>query len=292
MPGRSDSRVASTSTGRPPLGSVVRVRRSWKAIVEESARFTRQHSPVTLRQAFYHLVSQQLIPNTPSAYKQLSDTTKSARKLGTHPAFIDTTRQIHEEPSFKTITQGVRGNLSNFHLDRTQYQPERLAIVCEKRGHAAALWRDIGKYQWPTVESGGNSSATIRDDLNEYDIDTILYVGDYDPSGLSIERTWRDHFPHVDFVRVALTLDQIDEFGLVKLAGKPTDSNAKRFTAEHGELFQVEVDAIPPDELRRLVRTAIEERMDLSMFDQVVAEENRQRDDLNDLLADFDGDTS
>ena len=264
----------------------------WNQICQESARFTHQHSPVTLRQAFYHLVSQELIPNSESAYKQLSNKTARARELGTHPPFIDTTRQIHDEPTFKTVSHGIRSNLSNFHLDRTQYQPERLAIVCEKRGHAAMLWRDIGEYQWPIVESGGNSSATIRDELNEYDIDTILFVGDYDPSGLSIERTWRDYFPHVDFIRVALTLDQIDHYGLQKLAGKATDSNAKRFVAEHGELFQVEVDAIPPDELRRLVRTSIESRMDLSMFETVVAEENRQRDELDDLLAEFEGEAA
>ena len=32
--------------------------------------------------------------------------------------------------------------------------------------------------------------------------------------------------------------------------------------------------------------------MDLSMFETVVAEENRQRDELDDLLAEFDGEAA
>lgn len=259
---------------------------NWSAIVRESARFTSEHSPVTLRQAFYHLVSHEYIANTRSNYTQLSARTARAREAGLHGSFVDGTRTIHERMGWSSIASAVKFYVSHVELSKTTNQPNKIAIVCEKRGHAAMLDRSIGKYQWPIVESGGNPSITIRDDLGRRNIDTILYVGDYDPSGLNIERTWRDHFPRAEFTRVALTLDQIDEYGLTKLAGKHADSNSGRFVAEHGELFQVEVDAIPPDRLRSLVRAAVEARMDLSKYFDVIAEERRQRDELRQVLTD------
>lgn len=87
--------------------------------------------------------------------------------------------------------------------------------------------------------------------------------GDWDPSGVDISRAAecgiREFAPKAEiaFERIAVTPQQIDEFGLPTRPTKKTDSRSKNFTGE-----SVEVDAIPPAELRGLVRDRIEKHVD------------------------------
>ena len=90
----------------------------------------------------------------------------------------------------------------------------------------------------------------------------VLYFGDFDPSGQDIPRcvaeelrdTWR---AEIGLVRIALTPEQIAEHNLPPAPAKPTDSRTAGFLAEHGD-GTVELDALPPDVLRSLIRQAIE----------------------------------
>lgn len=256
----------------------------WEAILAESVKFTTENQPVTLRQAFYHLVSQQFMANTKPNYSQLSTRTAVMRREGTHPHFIDRTREVLCSERWAALLEAIEYVVDTQMLDRTQGQPERLAVICEKRGHAAMIYRDIGHLGWPIIESGGNSSVSIQEQAIGLEVDTALLVADFDASGLLIERQWAKFLPGVQVVRVALTYDQIDEFRLVKLPGKEGDRNNAAFIEEVGELFQVECDAIPPEALLEMVRDAVIRRMDLSTFDAVLDEERRQRDALRELL--------
>lgn len=89
-------------------------------------------------------------------------------------------------------------------------------------------------------------------------------IGDHDPSGDDIpeafQRRVRDLIPHADvmFVRLAVTAGQIEELGLPTRPTKDSDSRAQNW--DGGE--SVEVDAIPPDTLRGMVRTEIERWID------------------------------
>ena len=59
---------------------------NWPDVVAHAADIVYSYSTsVTLRQLFYRLVSEQLIPNTTAAYKGLSSKTAEARREMTSP---------------------------------------------------------------------------------------------------------------------------------------------------------------------------------------------------------------
>lgn len=64
--------------------------------------------------------------------------------------------------------------------------------------------------------------------------------------------------------------------------GKVTDSRAAAFTARHGELVQVDLDALPPDVLRGLYDEVWAAYWDTSAFEEAVAREDEERKSLGD----------
>ena len=89
--------------------------------------------------------------------------------------------------------------------------------------------------------------------------DTIgLYVGDFDPSGLDIDRALAERLPY-RLRRIALTAEQVESYGLPPAPAKDGDSRTPSMAAAYGEAVQVELDALPPAALLDLLRAAIVE---------------------------------
>jgi hypothetical protein len=86
-------------------------------------------------------------------------------------------------------------------------------------------------------------------------------------------------------IRVALSGQQVGNYGLPPLPGKPADSRARAFTDRHGSLVQVELDAMDPTVLRDLYQDALDQFVDVSAFEAVLAEEEEERADLR-VIAD------
>jgi hypothetical protein len=83
----------------------------------------------------------------------------------------------------------------------------------------------------------------------------LVYAGDFDPSGEDILRDFTercDVWTKVE--QIAVLPGQVHGLGLVKNPGKDKDSRAGQFVVRHGELVQVEVEAIEPDTLEGLPR--------------------------------------
>ena len=62
--------------------------------------------------------------------------------------------------------------------------------------------------------------------------------------------------------------------------GKTTDSRSAAFIAKHGELRQVEIDALPPDTLQELYQAGIDEFVNKSTLEDVIALEQTERESL------------
>ena len=64
------------------------------------------------------------------------------------------------------------------------------------------------------------------------------------------------------------------------MAGKASDTRAAGFVEKHGELIQVELDALPPDVLEKLYWDVVKQYLDVSQFKKVVKQEARERKKL------------
>ncbi|MGH7751577.1 MAG: hypothetical protein ACREN5_02070, partial [Gemmatimonadales bacterium] len=81
----------------------------WAAIIDRAAGIVRSYdTSVTLRQLFYRLVSEQLVPNSTTAYKRLSSLTAQARRDGWFPDLIDRGRTIHRAAHWESPADAVQ----------------------------------------------------------------------------------------------------------------------------------------------------------------------------------------
>jgi len=262
-------------------------RRSWPAILEKAATIVAAYeTSVTLRQLFYRLVAAEVLPNTQVAYQTLSSRTAEARRRGTFPALIDRTRRIYRHQSFHGPDQARAWLRRIYRRDRTEGQDVSIYLGVEKAGIVEQLESWFGDLGIPILALGGYSSQSYVDNIKKDVLAqnrpaVLIYAGDFDPSGEDIDRDFLERTDGFDeAVRVALTAKQVEEYELPEQMGKATDSRAKRFVERHGRLVQVELDALPPDQLRELYDEAIAEYWDESAFRAAV---EREREELADL---------
>ncbi len=262
-------------------------RRDWKTILAQAAGIIVGYDTgVTLRQLFYRLVAAEILPNNRTAYQTLSRVSAEARRQSTFPALIDRTRTIHRFQSFAGPDE-ARGWLARiYRRDRTEGQEFSIYLGVEKAGIVEQLESWFGGLGIPILALGGYTSQTYveiikADVLDQARPAILIYAGDFDPSGEDIDRDFvkrADCFDRV--VRVALTADQVDHYELPEQMGKKSDSRASGFERRHGRLVQVELDALPPTELRALYQDAIAAYWDESVFKITVAQE---QDDIVEL---------
>jgi hypothetical protein len=116
----------------------------------------------------------------------------------------------------------------------------------------------------------------------------LYHLGDYDPSGHAaadaIEKTFAEEFDcMIRFERIAILPGQIEEFNLPTRPTKESDSRAKNWTGSEC----VELDSLPPRELRALVENAITSCIDLHEWKQLKKIEREERRTLERTLAKF-----
>jgi hypothetical protein len=138
----------------------------------------------------------------------------------------------------------------------------------------------------------GFASATIVHDVAE-DNDgrdlVVLYVGDWDPSGLCMsevdlpERLERYDGDHVILKRVALTADQVRGLPSFPAADKRKDPRYRWFVRNYGNECW-ELDALDPNRLRAVVRERIEELIEPEAWERCKVTERAEQDSLRSVM--------
>ena len=272
------------------------MRREWKwtdkqmaklAAVKATLKELRDYWPLTLRQVYYQLVSRQLIENKVTEYAMLSKLLKHARLAGLirWEAIEDRLRESrlnrgwHDKNHF--LNQDIKNFLVGYRRDLQRNQLNYVEIWIEKDALSSIFQRVANPYCIPVCVCRGFSSISFLHELSGRLITAyedcqqpiILYFGDFDPSGEemlpAMQTTLEDEMDvhSVDYVKVALTKDDIEEYNLPHDPGavKKSDSRYQKFVEKWGH-YAVELDALPPDVLEDRIREAIEEHIDMDEF--------------------------
>ncbi len=265
---------------------------NWGTVIPAAVDIVKSYdTPVTLRQLFYRLVSLELLPNTRNAYTLLSSRTAELRRRGEFPDLLDNVRDIHAPLSFSGPDDALQFLLQIFRRDRTEGQHWTICLGVEKAGLVQQLTAWFGDRGIPVLSLGGFSSQTYVKRVLQYVEGqgrpaVLLYAGDYDASGLEIERDFVQRTPaFMEVRRVALTLEQIAQYDLPLLAGKKSDSRAARFAEVHGGLFQVELDALEPPVLHALLEDAVSDYWHEAAYAAVMERERSEYKTLMEVLA-------
>lgn len=268
-------------------------------------------TPMTLRQLYYQFVGMDLIDNKQSQYQYLGEAIKEARISGKIPwGWIeDRTRSIdagdHNDGQVVDPDDRFEGNLKwfkntpdRFHRPRWQGQDNYVEVWVEKEALAgifATVCEDLKVVSFPN--KGYTSVSLLKQAADRIKAEGwqkdrkpyILYFGDFDPSGQDIERNIRDKLQdtfgtmvHVE--REALTREQIDDFQLPPQPAKKTDSRYETFVQNHGNMA-VELDALPPEELRDLIRESVDEYFDDDYYqNEIIPEQNDEREHIQERI--------
>ena len=222
--------------------------------------------PMTVRQVYYQLVGRGVIEKTETEYKHtvvrlLTKLRRERRMPSWHIA--DNTRWMRKPKSFTSIEHALTETAQLYRRAVWATQPACVEIWLEKEALSGVLYDVTAEYDVPLMVTRGYASesflysageAIAKNDKPTY----LYYLGDHDPSGRDIprviERRLREEAPDAElhFERIAVTSQQIKRWRLPTRPTKTDDSRAKGFRGR-----SVEVDAIPPDELRALVEAKI-----------------------------------
>ena len=250
--------------------------------------------PMTLRQVFYKLVSRRVIEKTEAEYDSTVGRLVKEMRLGGQLPWhwvTDNTRGQRKVRTQRSVEGALQDTARFYRRDIWDDQPEYVEIWSEKDAISGVLWPAVAEWHVPLMITRGypslsfmnETAVTLRDVKRPVH---IAYLGDWDPSGLDIQRNveqrLREFAPEVDldFRRLAVTQDQIREYALLTRPTKGTDSRAKRFRGE-----SVEVDAIDSNTLRAMVEAFITGFIDERRLDQLRIAEQSEREILRALPA-------
>jgi len=178
-------------------------------------------------------------------------------------------------PCWASPAEILKAAASSYHEDRWKVQDVRVVVVLEKAALAGIVDPVCEDLDTPLLAARGYSSATLFYEIAKERIcpalddgqDVIvLHLGDHDPSGLDMTRDLQDRLSlyasaTVDVRRVALNMDQVEAFQPPPNPAKESDKRFDAYRREYGDQCW-ELDALPPIELARLTREAIEEHID------------------------------
>jgi hypothetical protein len=241
--------------------------------------------PLTLRSLLYRVVSAGWLPSTDREhYKRLDRITVKLRERGVIPFtwLVDNVRQTIKPSSWSGLGDFTETVRDAYRKDFWARLPEYVHIICEKDAVAGTLEPVTREYDIRLSPIRGYISASFAFEIAEVWNKTpkpvfCYYLGDFDPSGFDLERDARERLSRYcgrpfKWVRLGVNVEDFAAFNLIPLEPKKKDRRYRRFIAEHGTQC-AEVDALPPTELRRRVRQAIESHIPQQEWERLKAVE-------------------
>jgi hypothetical protein len=271
-----------------------------RAILDEY----RSYGAMTARQVFYRLVGSYGYPKTERDYENLCEKLVRARRAEMIPfsAIRDDKVSEHaagsgyDDPA--QFWRAVRNDGQYYGRPTREGQDHRIELWVEAGGMAEMVAKMARPYGVPVFSAGGFLSVTATHDiarraLAEDDATVLLHIGDYDPSGESIFTAIledasafyvgrsgggliSDYEDLFRAERVALTLDQVDEYEIDTAPPKKSDGRSKRWEDE-GRFQTAQAEAIDPPLLKTMVEQACEEWTDMDQLREVEAESEIER---------------
>ena len=202
--------------------------------------------------------------------------------------------------SWTSPQEALNALADQYRLDRTKGQKEQVWFLYEKATLSAQIQAWTEEYGLPTAALRGYSSESLEAEIfvqmqRDGRDARVFYIGDLDPEGEDIERNFLAQADRMGIVldewtKLTVLPAQVASLGLVPNPGKASSSRAAGFVARHGRLFQIEVEAVDPAELQRLVVDAVDTVLDRAVYDDLKTKEDTQIAQLKQVAEDWEDD--
>jgi hypothetical protein len=243
-----------------------------------------EQQPMTVRQAFYQAVVRGLVGK--EDYAKIQRCLHKMRIEGQLPWewIVDHTRVRIKPTTWDSPAEVLRVMAAQYRRDLWAKTGIHVEIWCEKAALIGTLHPVTTEYDVSLMITKGQSSSTFLHEAGGY-LEAMTRCGrkcfvyiltDHDGAGESICKTvmkgFCDYAPNADITvkRLALHRWQVDQYDLPTRPPNAKD-RAKGWTE------CVDLDALPPNILRQLVRDAIENHIDHAALDALLRTEEIER---------------
>jgi hypothetical protein len=280
--------------------SPIKRRRATQDEMEVRAEFlidyAAEHGPVTVRGLYYQaeVAGVPGIDKTDSSYAKVQRQVLNLRREGrlSYGDISDATRWMRKPDSYDSVEDAIAATARFYRRSLWTDAETYVEIWCEKDALAGTIYPVTSKFDVPLMVARGFASETFcyeaiaareGDDRDYY----VYYLGDFDRAGQDAARSLEEKLTRfadeegieVIFEQIAVTEEQIADLELPTRKPKrvsPADRNWR-----HN--FACELDAIPPDRMRALVKVAILGHVDHAALKVLKVAEESERELLRAL---------
>lgn len=255
-------------------GTIKRIRRTAAQVGQLDSQIfevLRQDHPQSVRHVFYRMTDPRLpepVEKSDRGYRHVQERCVALRRSGAIPYtwIADMSRQGYFVSTFSGAGDFVERMAGLYRSDLWADADYRCEVWAESRSIASVLLKDCRELAVSLFPCGGFSSlsfvheaAELHNNLDDWRPLQIFYIGDYDPAGVlidrSLEQEMRRHLSddiELNFERIGINLEQIEEFNLPTKPRKESDARSQHIT------FTVEAEAMPAGIMRRILREKVE----------------------------------
>lgn len=249
---------------------------------------------LTLRQLYYQFVARGMITNTQQSYKRLGSIVNDGRLAGLidWAQIQDRTRNLQANPHWISPGDIIKSAASSYGIDLWAGQDHRVEVWIEKDALIGVIEGVCQDFDVPYFACRGyvsqselwSAAQRMLGYRKRQQSPVVIHLGDHDPSGVDMTRDIFDRLNlmvgcSVEVNRIALNMDQIDQYSPPPNPTKVTDSRAGQYIAEYGA-ESWELDALEPSVIIDLVKTEIENYLDRETFDARKKHREEEREDL------------
>jgi hypothetical protein len=263
--------------------------------------YSRQGYQITLRTLYYQFIARDLFPesrrdhtnggtkNTEKNYKWLGKLISDARLAGlidwNH--LEDSGRSHHGgDFGFSSPEAMIEMYAPNYGITHWNGQSHYVEVWVEKQALESVVERPCSTWRVPYFACKGYvSQSSMHEAANRIKrfkgrTCTIIHLGDHDPSGIDMSRDIQDRMMmfgcNVEVQRIALNMDQVEQYNPPPSPAKITDSRAADYIANYGD-DSWELDALEPSVLDALITEEITSRLNMDLWNEREAQEEEER---------------
>jgi hypothetical protein len=254
-------------------------------LIGTCTRILEEVAPITVRGICYKLFTMGLIPDmSTSSTKRISRILTDAREDGSidWELIVDDQRQVGIASSWSDPAAYVRAVERSYRKDYWAQQPRQLAVWSEKGTVGGVLQPVLDEYGVGfLVQKGYGSFTSVMTACAENTDLLVLYVGDYDPSGMHmsevdlpdrIERYGGD----ITVERIALRRSDCAGLPGFPAADKVKDPRYRWYVESYGRTCW-ELDAMDPNALRERVEADIRSHIDWEAWEHAAMLERAEK---------------
>jgi hypothetical protein len=254
---------------------------------------------LTLRQVYYQLVARGIIPNNERSYKNVGTLIDKGRLVGLIDwhAIEDRTRYVRKNAHWDEPGEIIGAAVSQYRIDLWDTQPQYCEVWVEKDALIGIVEQVARRFDVPCFSCRGYTSQSemwrasqrlMWAGKNGQRPCTIIHLGDHDPSGIDMTRDITDRMfmfvgseCEVTVHRIALNMDQIEQYNPPPNPAKLTDSRIEKYIERFGETSW-ELDALEPAQLDDLISKTVEAYIDAPLMEKARKRQEKEKKSLED----------